>query len=158
MAVHKLLLEDCKEETYKLIAVHCRLEAYRLAYVLNRDLKIKLKRERKDLEIAKLKTSYPLFEWRNNNNDVVWNLISNTSKSKDIKANNSGLLFQDETEEKINYLISNFKNVDYFIKISNENTKINEVPILKTLNNLPQIITSYGINSNKIKLKDYLIF
>ena len=43
MALHKLQVDDFYDDTYKLIAVHCALEDYRLAYLLNCYLGLNLK-------------------------------------------------------------------------------------------------------------------
>ena len=50
MALHKLLVDDFYDATYKLIAIHCRLEDYRLAYLLNQSLNLKLERNPNDLD------------------------------------------------------------------------------------------------------------
>ena len=66
--------------------------------------------------------------------------------------------FLDFESKIIQNLISEFKNVDFFIKISNEVQDVNEKAILKTLQTISQIITSYTVNPLKIKSKDHLIF
>ena len=38
MAVHKLLVDDFEDESYALLAIHCDVEDYRLAYFLNQTL------------------------------------------------------------------------------------------------------------------------
>ena len=45
MAVHKLPLGDFDEIDYQLIAIHSSLEDYRLAYYINQNLPINLKKE-----------------------------------------------------------------------------------------------------------------
>ncbi len=159
MALHKLLVHDFYEEPYKLIAVHCRLEDYRLAYLLNKNLGINLKRQPEDLDFKYLKASYSMFEWDNEAQYVTWNLISNVCKKEEDSLYSSGTLF--DTNQKVLktfHLISEYKNVDYFVKISNEIQNINENRILSKLQAIPQIITSYTINPLKIKNKDHLIF
>ena len=59
MAVHKLVLDDVFEEAlYTLIAIHCTVEDYRLAYLLNKYLGINLVRKSKDLDYNKDKSAY----------------------------------------------------------------------------------------------------
>lgn len=159
MALHKLLVDDFYDDTYKLIAIHCRLEDYRLAYLLNKNLELNLKRKAEDLDFKYLESSYSFFEWNNEAEYVTWNLISNVCKKEEDSLYSTGTLF--ETNEKVLktfHLISEYKKVDYFIKISDEIQSINEKLILSRLQAIPQIITSYTVDPLKIKSKDYLIF
>lgn len=64
MAVHKLILDDIFEDvSCTLIAIHCAIEDYRLAYLLNKYLNITLSRKPKDLDFNKGITKYALFEY-----------------------------------------------------------------------------------------------
>jgi len=159
MALHKLLVDDFYDDTYKLIAIHCRLEDYRLAYLLNKNLEIKLKRKAEDIDFKYLKASYSFFEWNNEAQYVTWNLISNVCKKEEDSLYSTGTLF--ETNQKVIktfHLISEYKKVDYFIKISDEIQNVNEKLILSKLQAIPQIITSYTVDPLKLKSKDHLIF
>jgi len=49
--VRKLILDDIIEDIdYTLIGIHCSIEDYRLAYLLNQFLNLKLKRKDSDIE------------------------------------------------------------------------------------------------------------
>ncbi len=159
MALHKLLVDDFYDDTYKLIAIHCRLEDYRLAYLLNQNLDLNLERKSDDLDFKYLESSYSIFEWNNESQYVTWNLVSNVCKKEEDGLYSTGTLF--ETKEKVLKtfnLISELNKVDYFIKISDEIQNVNENLILSRLQNIPQIITSYTVNPLKVKSKDHLIF
>jgi hypothetical protein len=159
MALHKLLVDDFYDDTYKLIAIHCRLEDYRLAYLLNQNLDLNLERKSDDLDFKYLESSYSIFEWKNESQYVTWNLVSNVCKKEEDSLYSTGTLF--ETNEKVLKtfnLISELNKVDYFIKISDEIQNVNENLILSKLQTIPQIITSYTVNPLKIKSKDHLIF
>ena len=159
MALHKLQVDDFYDDSYKLIAVHCRLEDYRLAYLLNKHLGLKLERKEKDLDFKYLESSYSIFEWDNETEYVIWNLISNVCKKEEVSLYSSGTLFNEsEKVLKTFHLISEYKKVDYFIKISDEIKNVNERDVLIKLQAIPQIITSYTVNPLKIKSKDHLIF
>jgi len=159
MALHKLLVDDFYDDTYKLIAIHCRLEDYRLAYLLNKNLNLNLKRKAEDLDFKYLKSSYSIFEWENELEYIRWNLISNVCKKEEDSLYSSGTLFvNNEKVLKTFNLISEYNKVDYFIKISEETQNVNEKQILYKLQNIPQIITSYTVDPLKIKSKDHLIF
>jgi len=159
MALHKLQVDDFYDDSYKLIAIHCRLEDYRLAYLLNKHLELKLVRNERDIDFKYLESSYSIFEWDNETQYVLWNLISNVCKKEEDSLSSTGTLF--DTSEKVLktfHLISEYKKVDYFIKISDEIQNVDEKLILKRLQAIPQIITSYTVDPLKIKSKDHLIF
>jgi len=159
MALHKLQVNDFYDDAYKLIAIHCRLEDYRLAYLLNKYLGLKLERKDKDIDFKYLESSYSIFEWDNETEYVLWNLISNVCKKEEDSLSSTGTLFS-HTEKvlKTFHLISEYKKVDYFIKISDEIQNVDEKFILNKLQAIPQIITSYTVDPLKIKSKDHLIF
>lgn len=158
MALHKLLVDDFYDDTYKLIAIHCRLKDYRLAYLLNKSLGLNLRRKSDDLDLQYLKSSYSIFEWNNASQYVTWNLVSNVCKKEEESLYSTGLFQSEEKVIKTFNLVPEYKTVDYFIKISDEIQTVNENLILNTLQNIPQIVTSYSINPSQIKSKDHLIF
>lgn len=159
MALHKLQVDDFYDDSYKLIAIHSRLEDYRLAYLLNKHLELKLERKEKDIDFKYLESSYSIFEWNNETEYIFWNLISNVCKKEQDSLYSSGTLFSNnEKVLKTFHLISEYKKVDYFIKISDEIQNVDEKHILTKLQTIPQIITSYTVDPLKIKSKDHLIF
>ncbi|MBO6879403.1 MULTISPECIES: IPExxxVDY family protein [Winogradskyella] len=158
MALHKLLVDDFYDDTYKLIAIHCGLEDYRLAYLLNQSLELNLKRKSKDLDFEYLKSSYSIFEWNNVSQFVTWNLVSNVCKKEEESLYSTGLFQTNEKVLKTFNLVPEYKRVDYFIKISDEIQNVNEKLILDKLQNIPQIVTSYSVNPIQLKSKDHLIF
>lgn len=159
MALHKLQVDDFYDDSYKLIAIHSRLEDYRLAYLLNKHLSLKLERKEKDIDFKYLESSYSIFEWDNKTEYVLWNLISNVCKKEADSLSSTGTLF-DRPEKilKTFNLITEYKKVDFFLKISDEINNVDENVVLRKLQTIPQIITSYAVNPLQIKSKDHLIF
>jgi len=158
MALHKLLVDDFYDDTYKLIAIHCGLEDYRLAYLLNRSLDLNLTRKDEDLDFEYLKSSYSIFEWNNTSQYVTWNLISNVCKKEEDSLYSTGLFQTNQRVLKTFNLVPEYKRVDFFIKISDEIQNVNEKIILNRLQSIPQIVTSYSVNPSELKSKDHLIF
>mgnify|MGYP005666797081 CR=1 FL=1 len=158
MALHKLMVDDFYDDTYKLIAIHCGLEDYRLAYLLNQSLDLRLQRKTEDIDMEYLKSSYSIFEWDNASQYVTWNLVSNVCKKEEDSLYSTGLFQTNEKVIKTFNLVPEYKKVDYFIKISDEIQNVNEKLILNKLQNIPQIITSYSVNPSELKSKDHLIF
>ena len=127
--------------------------------MLNKHLELRLERKEKDIDFKYLESSYSIFEWDNETEYILWNLISNVCKKEEDSLYSSGTLFSDnEKVLKTFHLISEYKKVDYFLKISEESQSINEKTILSKLQDIPQIITSYTVDPLNIKSKDHLIF
>ena len=82
MAVHKLILDDVFEESIcTLIGIHCTIEDYRLAYLLNKSLGINLVRNKKDLDYNNGKSTYSIYKWEDKKQFLTWNLVSNVCKT-----------------------------------------------------------------------------
>lgn len=137
---HLKVEEDSVEDFY--IAIHTPLEAYQLAFYINKQNKILLERKKKDLKNKKRQGVFPFFEWEDLLSDRRCQLISNKfiRESSNTYAKSYSLFQLPERNEV--YLISDFKQVDFFIKS-------NYSEILKTiqiqLNNWPMVSMSYNI-------------
>lgn len=159
MALHKLLVDDFYDTSFTLLAIHCRLEDYRLAYLLNKHLDLNLRRKPQDLDYKYFAASYAIYEWEHMALDTTWNLVSNICKKEEASLQSSGSLFESQdTVLKTYNLLPEFKNVDYLVKVTNENLNFNEKRALNKIQSIPQVITSYRIDIDQIKSKDHLIF
>lgn len=159
MALHKLLVDDFYDASYSLLAVHCRLEDYRLAYLLNKYLNLNLKRQPQDLDYKYFAATYPIYEWYDHKLFTTWYMVSNVCKKEEDSLQSSGSLFS--TSEKIlktYHLLPELKNVDFLIKITNEDRYFDEKDILEKIQAIPQVITTYTIDIDQLKSKDNLIF
>ena len=155
MQFHSLGIDICEEE-YSLIGIHTTLEDYKLAYLLNKYLGTRFYKSKKDLCLEKMKkrTSFSIFNFSNIEYDFEWFLISNSSK-KENQTTSKELLLTSETKT---YLIPEKKKVDFFIKITGN---IQYSFVAKTVNkikDIDQVITSYSVDKNTLKSKDFLIF
>ncbi|WP_194766240.1 IPExxxVDY family protein [Tamlana sp. I1] len=160
MAVQKFVLDDTFDEAvYTLIGIHCRLEDYRLAYLLNQGLGITLKRRKTDLDYNKGRVTYSIFEWEDEKQLITWSLVSNICKTEEFQNRNFESLF--DTQEKIIktfHLLPEHKTVNYFLKIDSTFSLRKEKYILDNILKIPQIATAYSIDSSTLKSKDNLIF
>lgn len=157
--MHKLQVDDFYDASFSLLAIHCRLEDYRLAYLLNKHLGLRLERRPKDLDYNYFAASYSIYEWENERLDTVWNLVSNICKKEEAALQSSGSLFNDPTTVlRTHNLVPELKTVDYLIKVSNEHRYFNEKLTLNKIQAIPQVITSYSVDIDQIKSKDNLIF
>ncbi len=156
MQIHSLDLEDFCEEEYSLIGIHTTLEDYKLAYLLNKQLKTSFKKANfnLDFENKKNNASFSIFEYTNTKYDFELFLISNSIKEEK-KSTLSGLPLFTETKT---YLIPEKKNIDFFIKISGDIQYEFITEAIKKIKEVNQVITSYQIDKNTLKSKDSLIF
>ena len=146
---HLKIEEDSVEDFY--IAIHTPLEAYQLAFYINKQNKILLERKKKDLKNKKRQGVFPFYEWEDLLSDRRCQLISNKfiRESSNTYAKSYSLFQLPERNEV--YLISDFKQVDFFIKS-------NYSEILKTiqiqLNNWPMVSMSYNISPKNKTLNE----
>jgi len=159
MALHKLLFDDFDDDNYSLLAIHCALQDYRLAYLLNQFLSINLKRYASDLDFKYASATYSIYEWEDQKKQAIWNLVTNICKREEDSLVSSGSLFDASAKVIKSYnLIPEYKNVNYFLKIENEDNSINIKNIINKIQKIPQVVTVYEIDVMKLKSKDNLIF
>ena len=160
MAVHKLFEDDFEEDNYTLIAIHCSAEDYRLAYLLNKTLDLKLARKQEDLDYNYMEASFSIYEWDDEKNFVTWNLVANISRKEVELVASAGSLFSEQQGKRTvsKYLIPERKKVDYFIKISSESYIKSPKIILSKINAIAEVITAYILEANQLKSKNNLIF
>ena len=162
MAIYKLNLEEFDEIDYYLIAIHTSLEDYRLAYFINQKLPINLNKSRNEIQIniKEGETNFSRFYYNDTEKDVSWNLIQNKNEVIQYKKENTQNLFSNVTMEvstKV-FLLPEFRKVDYFLKIDNNDDTMNVSKIQVLLNTIDNVSTVYPVDTNRIKSKNNLIF
>ena len=159
MALHKLLVDDFSEDIYSLMAIHCTIEDYRVAYLLNQYLNINLVRKVQDLDFKYIAASYSIYEWADKNQLITWNLVSNVCKKEEDSLTSTGSLFNSPNKIiRTHNLIPEYKKVNYLLKIYNDGNFINEKTIIHKIQEIPQIAAVYSIDVARLKSKDNLIF
>ena len=159
MLSHKLVMDDV-EEDYHLLAIHCSLEEYKLAFFLNRHLQIRLKRARTDLDFnhGSVQALYPLYSFKEPEKYRTYYLIKNQFKGPVKKVVSSGSLFvEEEVSPQVTYLIPEYREVDYFIKIEEDMNAVRAQEILNKIASIPNIVTTYSVDPNQLKSKNNLI-
>lgn len=156
MQVHALDLEDFCEENYTLIGIHTAMEDYKLAFLLNSHLRTNFQRASYSLDFSDTAKdiSFSIYSYTNKEYDFEWYLIAN-SCTQEVKLSHSGLLQSTETKT---YLINEKKKVDFFIKIVGEADRVYITKTIDKINTINQVVTSYQIDTNTLKSKDFLIF
>ena len=158
MAISKLNLEDFCNEVFSLFAIHTNLDDYRLAYFLNKHLGINLFRKTFDLDFVNSKGSFSVFEYIDQTSFLKWSLISNIyNYNFSTKASNDDLFVESNNlVQKVN-LLTEYKNVNYLLKIENNESQVDLEAIAKEIKSISQVITLYDINKD-LKNKENLIF
>ena len=162
MAHYKLILEDDCKAAFSLVAIHCTVESYKMAFLLNKYLGLRLKREARDLDFSKdgLEITFPLFEFHEEQHYSTYHLVGNKCKSVAAHTVASGGLFGEEVSEEVvtTYLVPEHKQIDFLLKISSENNQTPLRKLLLQLNEIDQIISAYVLETATLKSKDNLIF
>ncbi len=149
--MYKWAIEDF-EEDFKLIAIHCSLEAYQLSFLLNQKLTSKLKRD-KDHKIFDEEACYELFNWHDPRARSDWRLVRNKCLAS-VDASHAGTLFK--MNKAVNHLVTEHISVDFFLKIENEVKGVRN--IVSEINQIPQVITAYQLHNDQLRSKTNLIF
>lgn len=161
MALHKLTLDDDIHEEYSLIAIHCSEEAYKIAYLLNKFVGLRLVRREVDLEYSNdgLEITFPLYEYENSLQYTNYNLVANKCKSPTANVQSSSGLFGSTLAGTVTtYLIPEYKKADYFLKIYSDFEVIPLRKLVADINEIKQVISAYSVDLIDIKSSSNLIF
>lgn len=144
------------EVDFNLIGIHSPEEDYRLAYLLNQHLSTKFSRYKFNLDFENSNAEFPLFEYIDDTNYINYYLINNKHIEYNSIDSNVGLFGGNFSSTS--YLIQEKKNIDFFLKIEGCCQPKLIQQMIENLNAIDQIVTSYSIDPNNLKTKDYLIF
>ena len=161
MLAHKLALDAFDDQPFKLFAIHCSLEDYRMAFLLNKHLNINLTRSRKDVDflLRSAPVLFALYRFEDLQRYCCYYLISNKSRSQVRSGAIEGSLFGEEGFDiKDAHLFPELKNVDFFLKIEEDHNAVSEKELLEKIKGIPQIATAYLVGEEQIKTKQNLIF
>ena len=146
-----LTLDYENEHEYTLIGIHATLEDYRLAFYLNVALNIQLKRQPEDLDFGTDNSLFSLYNYDCDSTFSSWALIANKCVFDANLTNESNYLFKEDYQTAI--FIQEKKQIDYFLKIDGDfdTQELNE--IIKKVNSIKNVITSYNINPQTLNRK-----
>ena len=157
MKIQKLTLEDSLSIDFECIAIHSSIEDYQLAYLINKHLNLKLKRTKEDLDIHNGHYKFPLFEWHDLKYQNKWNLISNYIFEEVAEIPTKQELFGEQIIQiKKQSLIPELKQIEYFLRLDQSSNYIDLLSVIKVLNSIPQIVTSYKLDLKKLKHIEHL--
>jgi|SRR6478672_2155614 len=162
MATLKLYIDELEEIDFQLLAIHTSLEDYRLAYFLNQKLQLHLSKSTDEIKIKNREgtTFFSRFIYEDVKNDVFWNLIENENEIT-LKGNNANQGLFTEIKNSFttkDFLLPEYKRVNFFLKIDNSKETIVPKELLTHVKSIDKISTAYFIDLEKIKSKNNLIF
>lgn len=162
MTVYKLHVEDYDDMDYQLIAIHTPLEDYRLAYYINQNLPITLKKSDCNIQISNKdgETQFSRFNFEDEKANISWDLIQNQNEILlSSQRVNDGLFAESNNNFSTKvYLLPEYKKVDYFLKIENAAESIDISEIANQIKRIERISTVYSVEIENIKSKNNLIF
>lgn len=156
MTTYALNINEFSANDYALVGIHSVLNEYKLAYLLNKHLHVKFSKANYNLDFTQEnnESSYSVYEYTDRELDYDWFLITNVYKST--RKTTSVSLFNES--ESITRLVPEKKKVDFFLKIEGDFDFEYIVKTIELINKIPQIITSYEVEVESLKSKDFLIF
>jgi hypothetical protein len=159
MLSHKLMLDDV-DDHFHLLAIHSSIEEFKMAFLLNKNLQLSLKRAAIDVDFnhGEVQALYPLYFYKEAAKYRTYYLFKNKYKGSVKKVVSSGSLFiEDEISTQLTYLIPEYKKVDYFLKIEDDLGEELIQELLNAISRIPRVITTYIVDVNQLKSKNNLI-
>lgn len=163
MGQHRMVLEmEELEEDYSLVAIHCSVASYKMAFLLNKQLNTRLTRRPLDLEFSNdgLEVSFPLYQYDDEKSYTSFFLIGNTCRSQAAQIHSSGGLFNDEpnVSQVTTFLVPEYRKADYLLKIESDLELLPIEDMITQLNRVNDVVTAYQVQPDRIKSKNNLIF
>ena len=151
--IHYIDIDEKNEKEYW-IAVHTTYEGFQLAYFINKNGLLKLRRSDNDIKNYLDEGVFNIFEFTDKINHKYCNLISNKCVLENFSNSiNNNTLFNVPERNEL-YLLKEFKHVDFFIK---SNDKDLHNLIHKELLILPMVSLVYVI-PEKIMSKNLILY
>jgi hypothetical protein len=158
MAVHKLFIDAFEDSAYEAVAIHTTLEPYRLAFFINKTLGLLLHKKFQKVDVPKGFDVLECFYYEESHIEVVWWLFENRQESN-AKTVESGLgLFAEEVTKSNIFVLPEFKQSDFILKIDGNIEQIDMASLLKKIQKISSVSTVYTLPQKKIKNKNNLIF
>ncbi|PCI34888.1 MAG: hypothetical protein COB60_05040 [Flavobacteriaceae bacterium] len=143
-------------EDYALVGIHSAEEDYRLAFLFNQKLNTSFVLSKISLDFKNNTVEFPIFEWEDEENFCNQYLIGNKQITNTVQSEDFDLF--SGNINTINYLMPEKKKIDYFLKIEGDICDKNLSNFVASINQIPQVLSAYLINTNTIKSTKNLIF
>lgn len=155
MVKNKLSIDEFFSDDFELIAIFTTIEDFRLAYFLNKNLPILLKKNNQNISISTKKGEgeFSWFIYEDEKLDQIWNLVQN--RTQIINDTNFGLFLDDAITQN---LLPEMPKVDYILKVENIENSFNINDIINKITHIEAVTLCYKIDINNVKSINNLIF
>jgi len=140
------------DDDFHLIAIHSSSEIFKIAFEINKRLKVSLKRI-EDISYENKKAYHTIYKYESLKYDSKMFLFSNKSALEENQIS-QGLLFQDLSQ--LNFILSEFPKAEYFLKI--EQGEFDITWLIDNLKMCSSILSCYKVKIQNEKSKYNLIF
>ena len=152
MPNHKLSLDEV-EQNYYFVAIHSILEAYNLAFILNKELGLSFFRHEFNVSFSNTNEFYMAYKNNEDKNNPLIYFFSNSFNDSKSEASASSL-FRFNGYKKA--LVPELSKADYIMKYFGRK---NDLPgFIKSVSLLNGVSSCYEHSSFKLRLKENLIF
>ena len=152
MPNHKLSLEEA-EQNYYVVAVHSILEAYSLAFILNKDLGLNFFRHEFDVSFSNTNEFYMAYKNNEDKNNPLIYFFANSFNDSNSEVSASSL-FKFNGYKKA--LVPELGKADFIMKYFGRK---NDLPdFIKSVSLLDGVSSCYEYSTLKLRLKENLIF
>ena len=152
MPNYKLALDEA-ETDYRVIAIHSTIEAYDLAFKLNKTLGLNFCRHDDDILFSKSNECYMVYKNTEKKNSSLIYLYSN-SFTEFRNDSESEELFNSSSYK--NNLVPELNKADYVVRHFGDNKEIGD--FIKSVSLLDDVNSCYDFNFLKLKSKQNLMF
>lgn len=162
--LHKLDYDEDDQNNVVLIAIKSNMPDYKIAYHLNKTLHLRLEKVVQEISLITENgvNYFRHFFYEDCNRHLVWRLIENKSNTSISLLENAGSLFQSSEDlfAATEFLIPEWKTIDFFICIENADFFFDEEALVQQLDEIKNISTHFAVDveSLSIKSKKNLIF
>ena len=147
-----ILSHNETDDLGEIIAVHCPLEPFELAFKINGLLGLQLVRADHDISFKQTEEKYMVYSTPSSSDGPFVFLYSNSYIKSSINKSSRLLFDQESTEHS---LMPELNSADYIIKYVDENKTIDS--FIKSLSLLKELSSCYKVAESKIKSKHNLI-
>ncbi len=148
-------MSDCNEDIV-LVAIKSNMPDYKMAYCLNRYLGVHFHKVSPEISLTDNGTAFfRSFKYEDQKNHLTWRLFENKSNFSENNEDVNHSLFHtdDEVFNATNYLIPEWKNIDFFMLIENADLLFNTDELLEKLQNIKNISTQFIVDMDSLSIK-----
>lgn len=149
-----LTLEEIFNDNFELIAIYSDEEDYRLAFLLNQYLELRL--QKTDSIITAHNNEFTVFEYDDRHHYRLWQLIFN-HHIRNRKVNRTHDLFSDSTItfDQTTFFIKKLKKARFLLKLEAEQSEAYYRNIVNKISNIPQVYACDIISLDRINDKEF---